>query len=215
MNVAVAAVSIAMIIASCGVSGGGHCSKPPAGSVNAFFPGREPSRDVVATVSSITPLTELGGFRYDMSDGARLTWISASPIAGVTEGARYRFVVDYAGGFPDASGIVVYEGDRLLFAGHTDQKPFEHVLKNGIPGFTIAFGEPACSSRDSSRCHESIVNLPLVVVHGEERRSLHQGETARVGDFEVRLLTSQRVTYSSSCADAGLPGVSFTIARVK
>lgn len=207
------AFALALVLASCEAGTGAGCSREPVGRVNAFFAGGEAGRDVVATVASITPLPDIGGFRYEMNDGARLTWIARAPIPGVTAGNRYRFVVDYAGGSPDASGVLVFENDQLLFAALTDQQPFQHVLRNGIPDFTIAVEDAGCSSRGSTRCHEALVNRRLSFGHRGETESLFHGEKATLGEFEVEALTAQKVTYSSRCADAGLPGVAFTIRR--
>lgn len=204
--------AVTFVLASCGAAGDA-CLREPVGRVNAFFAGQESSRDVRVAVSAIAPL-EIGGFRYDMQDGSRLTWLASEPIAGVRVGATYRFVVDYAPGSPDASGILVYEGERLIFAGLSDRSPFLRVLKRGIPGFTVALGSPACGSRGRTKCHSALVNLPLVVEHEGARVSLHHGERARVGSFEVRVLTAQKVTYAPRCADAGLPGVAFVAQRV-
>lgn len=207
-----AVLATAMLVASCG-SGADVCSTAPLGSTNAFFAGGRPSREVTATVATITPLEDPAGFRYDMTDGTRLTWIAREPLGHVEAGKTYRLVVDYAGGAPDASGILVFDGERLLFAAVTDQTAFRRVLRNGIPGFTVAAAESPCASRDRTKCHEAMVNLPLVFEHGGARTALYQGQAARAGDFEIRVLTAQKVRYSSRCADAGLPGVSFTITR--
>jgi hypothetical protein len=207
--------ALALMLASCAGVGDRGCSNPPEGGVKAFFANGEPSRDVVATVAAVTPLADLGGFRYDLGDGSRLTWIAKEAIPGLVVGRAYRFVIDYAGGSPDASGILVFERERLLFASLTDQQPFQHVLKEGIPGFAIVLGDAVCSSRGSTKCHEQLVNLQLSVTHGSERRVLHHGSRAEVGEFEVHVLTAQKVKYAPRCADAGLPGVSFTIRRLR
>lgn len=207
------AFALALVLASCEAGTGAGCSREPVGRVNAFFTGGEASRDVVATVTSIAPLPEIGGFRYEMADGARLTWIAREPIPHVVAGRRYRFVVEYAGGSPDASGILVFGGDDLLFAALTDQKPFQHVLRDGIPGFTITTEDAGCSSRGSTRCHESLINHRVSFAHRGENASRFHGEKATLGEFEVEVLTAQNVTYASRCADAGLPGIAFTIRR--
>lgn len=207
------AFALALVLASCEAGTGAGCSREPVGRVNAFFAGGEASRDVVATVASITPLPDIGGFRYEMSDGARLQWLAREPIPGVVAGSRYRFVVDYAGGFPDASGLLVFEDDRLLFAALTDQQPFQHVLRDGIPGFATAIEDAGCPSRGSTRCHESLINQRVSFTHGGEKASLFHGDRATMGEFEVEVLTAQKVRYAPRCADAGLPGVAFTIRR--
>ena len=207
------AFALALVLASCEAGTGAGCSREPVGRVNAFFAGGEASRDVVVTVVSITPLPDLGGFRYEMSDGVRLTWIAREPIPAVAAGGRYRFRVDYAGGSPDASGLLVFENDQLLFAALTDQKPFQHVLRDGISEFAIAMNDASCGSRGRTRCHEALVNLRLSFEHRGETASLFHGEKATLGEFEIEALTAQKVTYASRCADAGLPGVAFTIRR--
>jgi hypothetical protein len=200
---------VATIVTSCA------CSNPPAGNVTAFFAGGDASRDVVATVAAITPLAELGGFRYDMRNGARLTWIAKEPIAALQVGRTVRIVVDYSPGSPDASGILIFDGERLLFAALSDQNPFQHVLEGGISGFAIATQETRCASRARTRCHTSLVNLRLSIEHAGERKVLVQGESARLGEFAVDALVAQKVIYNPRCADAGLPGVCFVIRRVQ
>ena len=201
---AAAILGFVLLFAACGSAAGDRCDLEPVGSVNAFFVGENASRDVVATVSAIAPLEGMAGFRYDMRDGARLTWMAKDPMPNVVAGGTYRFVVDYRGGWPDASFILVFEGDRLIFAGVTDRQTV-------IPGLAITTGDATCASRGRTKCHESLVNVPLIV----DGQSLYHGESARVGEFEVRVLTAQKVRYSSRCADAGLPHVSYPVARVK
>ena len=211
MNLA-PALALAVVLAYC-AGAGNHCANPPAGSVNAFFAGGEASRDLTASVSALTALSQGRGFRYGLSDGSTLTWMAKEPIPGLETGRGYRFVVDYAPGNPDASGVLLFDGDRLLFAALTDQRPFQRVLKGGVPGFAIAAGDAACGSRARTKCHEALVNLPLSFEHAGKSAVLHQGEHGRVGEFEIEVLTAQKVTYSPRCADAGLPGVSFVIHR--
>lgn len=197
-------LALALLIASCGSAAGDPCDAEPVGSVNVFFVGQSASRDVVATVASITPLDELEGFRYDMTDGARLTWLAKEPMGNVKAGGTYRFGVNYRPGFPDASSVLVYEGDRLTFAAVTD-------LETEVPGLLITPGEATCPSRGRTKCHKALVNRPLIV----EGRPFHHGDTARAGGFEVRVLMAQKITYDSRCADAGRPGISFTVTRVE
>jgi hypothetical protein len=206
-----------LLTATCAGDASDVCSRKPIGSVKAFFAPPPASREATVTVDAITPLPELQGFRYELrtADGkaARLTWLGAEAIGGVRAGGTYRFVVDYAPGFPDSSGLLIFERERLLFAALTDQQLFQHVLKSGIPGFELAMGEPACASRLTTTCFDAVVNRPLTVTHEGQRRTIHQGDRVRIGSYEVAALTVQQVTYSPRCADAGMPGVSLTIER--
>ena len=220
MNGLAAGVGAVLLAATTCVGAGtdsGACSRVPVGSATVFFAGERPSGEITATVVSITPLPELAGFSYELREregaATRLTWIAPAAMASVHTGSTYRFVVDYVPGFPDASGILVFDGDTLVFAALSDQQLFQHVLERGIPEFELAVGDSACESRGSTKCHRSMTNLPLVVEHGGTRSTLYHGETVRTGDYEVRALSVQRIVYDSGCADAGLPAVSLVIAR--
>ena len=65
----------------------------------------------------------------------------------------------------------------------------------------------------STRCHESLVNQRVSFTHRGEKATLFHGDKATLGEYEIEVLTAQRVTYASRCADAGLPGIAFTIRR--
>ncbi|PSQ23036.1 hypothetical protein BRD04_03810, partial [Halobacteriales archaeon QS_9_67_17] len=55
----------------------------------------------------------------------------------------------------------------------------------------------------------------LEVVHEERRARLTQGESARLGDYRVRVLVARRVDYNdTSCTDVFEPTVSLVIERV-
>lgn len=196
-----------LLLASCGATSLRICSTEPVGNINVFFPGNTPSRDATLVVDRVTPISN--GFRYDFRVGSPMTWI-APDVLPVAIGKPYRFVVDYRPGAPDASSIMVFDGESLLFAALTDQ-----TLRLTIPAFELTVGEAACGSRGSTKCHASLVNLPLKISHGGQSATIHHGEVAHLGDYEIKALTVQRVAYAARCADAGLPAVSVTIARVK
>jgi hypothetical protein len=193
------AILVALIATSCGGTSN-RCSTEPIGSINAF-----PSRDATLVVDRVTPISS--GYRYDFRDGTPLTWIGqeALPIA---TGHSYRFVVDYRPGAPDATSILIFDGETLLFAAVTDQR-----IRRDIPGFELSVGAAACGSRGSTRCHDALVNLPLLITHAGESQTIHHGQTAQLGDYEVRALTVQRVAYNSRCADAGLSAISIIIRK--
>jgi hypothetical protein len=207
------AVLVLIFAAGC-ASAESPCANEPEGRIVAFFAGGEPSRDVVATVVDVA--SSEGVHRYRLRAGEPdliLTYRAPEPIPGVTAGGSYRFQVDYSMGSPDASGIIVSHEDRLIFAAVSDQKMGQHVLAEGIPGFEIEALPPACPSRGRTDCHESLINVPMRVRHAGSSVTLHHGEASPLGDFVVRVLTAQEVTYASRCADAGLTGISLSISR--
>jgi len=206
------ALGVAFLLATCGGgAGGSDCAREPIGDVKAFFAGGQASRDLVGVVEHVTPLPDIHGFRYEFRDGARLTWIGR-PLP-IEIGTTYRFVVDYAPGFPDGSGMLIFAGDELYFAAFTGQAMFQHVLKQGIAGFEISTGEPRCPSRGRSTCHDALVNLPLIITRGAESRTIYHGQSATLGGYRIDALSVQKVKYSSRCADAGLAAISFTITK--
>ena len=158
-------------------------------------------------------------YRYVIRDASgaerRLTYRAPGGPLPLREGASYEFQVDYVGGAPAASGLLIRDGAGLLFAGASDQRLGSHVLKEGVPPFTLALLPPACSSRRRDTCFDAITNVPLQVRSESVSVELHNGESARLGSYRVTCLTAQAVAYSGRCADAGLPAVSYIILRAE
>jgi hypothetical protein len=126
----------------------------------------------------------------------------------------YAFRLDYVGGEPDAAAIVIEDEEGLVYAGATDQRPGAAVLRDGLPGWKISLEPAACGSRMSSECYDAVRNLGLVIEHEGRRVVLFNGESVTIGRYRVDCLLAQQVTYNASCADAGLPGVSYVISRL-
>jgi hypothetical protein len=158
-------------------------------------------------------------YRYVIRDATggerRLVYRAPGGPLPLDEGRSYEFQVDYVGGAPAASGLLVRDAAGLVFAGASDQRLGSHVLKDGISPFTLAVLPPSCSSRRSDTCFDAITNVPLQVRTEGASVELHNGESARLGPYRVTCLTAQAVAYSSRCADAGLPAVSYVIARAE
>jgi hypothetical protein len=127
----------------------------------------------------------------------------------------YNVRVEHVGGMPAASSLVISDSNGLVLAGATDGSVGGHVLKDGLPGFDFQLADGGCESRDQNNCHEAIINRRLDV-HGtgSDSVSLFNGGTGRLGQFEVVCLVAQHVDYSKECADAGVPAVSWIVARV-
>ena len=195
-----------------------ECTAEPLQPVMAFVTS-DRSLDLRGRVVAIEPMQGITGRRYtieqESAPAAKLTVTGLDAIPGVRTGATYRFVVEYEMGEPGASALLVYEKERLIFASFSDQRPFASVLRDGVPGFTIEQLEPSCTSRGASDCYTSRINVPIRVSHGSKSVVLHHPDRARLGDYEVQVLTSERISYSPQCADAGLIGVSLTITAVE
>jgi hypothetical protein len=216
---------------------------PLAGAVMAFTAGpceersadcaAEPLGELVAFSASAQapPLVEVDGTLTEYSPaGDGYSRLVVQPVSGPPDtlrvsvpddllrleiGQAYAFRVEHVGGRPPASGLVISDQEGLVFAGATDGTIGGHVLKDGLPGFEFELVDGGCESRDRSTCFDAIVNRRLDVRGGaNETVSLFNGDSGRIGTFQVTCLTAQHVDYSSQCADAGLPAVSWVVARV-
>lgn len=194
-----------------------RCEAQPAKTFRAFIEGAQSPTETDATVIGHVVLDSPARHRYLLRDASgaesRLTVMGDQPVPGIEEGKSYSFRVDYVGGSPTASGIIVRDQDGILFAALTDGRIGSHVLKEGIPDFEVAMKPPECAGRAHGSCLESAVNLPVEIRSGASAAILYHGESAILGRYTVSVLTAQKVKYSRHCKDAGVSGISFTIAR--
>jgi hypothetical protein len=121
--------------------------------------------------------------------------------------------LDHVGGWPTVQGILITDGIGVLFAAASDDRPGGHVLKDGLPGFTLELLPPTCDSRPHNDCYDSIRNAPFRVTHGSDSVTVYHGESADIDPWVVHCFTAQAVEYNSNCADAGLIGLSYAVAR--
>jgi hypothetical protein len=198
-----------------------ECLAEPLGAVVAFLEEPAPplSARFTGTFVASRADAEPDAYRYVIRDTTgkdrRLTYRAPGGPLPLQEGASYEFQVDYVGGAPPASGLLIRDGAGLLFAGASDQRLGMHALKEGLPLFTLALLPPTCSGRRTDTCFDAIINVPLRIRSADLTAELHNGESARLGPFRVTCLTAQAVTYSGRCADAGLPAISYIILRAE
>lgn len=194
-----------------------RCEAQPAGTFNAFMEGSESSAALDATVIGVTLLEGTARHRYLLRDGSgavrNLTVMGAHTLPRIEEGKPYTVRVDYVGGSPAASGMIVRDKNGLLFAALTDTGIASHVLKEGVPDFEIAMKPPECPGRSHGSCLESAVNLPVEFRSAGSAVTLYHGGSAILGGYTVSVLTAQSVKYSKRCQDGGMSGISFTIVR--
>lgn len=197
-----------------------RCEAEPLGQMVAFLEEDSPPlslrlKGTVVAISSTSP----DAWRYVIRDTAgaerRLAYRAPGGPLPVREGLTYDFQVDYVGGAPAASGLIVRDAAGLVFAGMTDSRLGSHVLKDGLPEITMALVASGCASRPSERCYEAIVNQRLRATHSGRTLELMQGQSDRLGPYRISCLTAQAVTYRPGCADAGLPAVSYFVSRVE
>jgi hypothetical protein len=197
------------------------CLAEPVGYMVAFLEEDAPPLSVRlrGTVVAFSSGPSPDAYRYVIRDAAgaerRLAYRAPGGPLPIKERVSYDFQVDYVGGAPAASGMLIRDGSGLVFAGATDQRLGAHVLKDGLPDLVLALLPGACRSRSSSTCYESITNQVLRASHSGRTVELRHGQSARLNGYQIRCLTAQAVTYRRGCADAGLPAVSYLVSRVE
>jgi hypothetical protein len=199
---------------------GRACEAEPLGHLTAFLEEPAPplSARLTGTVVTSSPGPAPDEYRYVIRDAAgserRLTYRAPGGPLPVKVGTAYEFQVDHVGGAPPASGLLIQDRSGLVFAGATDQRLGSHVLKDGLPDLALSPMPPACPSRPTGTCFEAIRNQPLRATYSGRSVDLVHGQSARLGPYRITCLTAQSVTYRPSCADAGLPAVSYLVVRV-
>ena len=197
-----------------------RCEAEPLGQMVAFLEEDSPplSLRLTGTVVAISS-TAPDAWRYVIRDAAgverRLAYRAPGGPLPVREGGAYDFQVEYVGGAPAASGLLVRDTAGLVFAGMTDTRLASHVLKDGLPELAMALVPSGCASRRSDRCYAAIVNERLRVTQAGRTLELMHGQSDRLGPYRISCLTAQALTYRPGCADAGLPAVSYLVSRVE
>jgi hypothetical protein len=214
---------LGVLLAFHGLGCAERCKREPVGSFQAFLDDERDQRPVrsssfAGTLTFFLPEDDLGfaHLRIRADDGMEWRIAYRLPVGSLPLRAneRYRFRLEYAAGFPDASGLLISDDSGLVFAGVQDQRPSARVFRDGVPGFELALIRSDCSSRQRDRCYKSIRNARLRVNHGQRSAELFHGDSVTLGAYRVIALTVQDVDYSPQCADAGLVALSYAIFRV-
>jgi hypothetical protein len=197
-----------------------QCEYEPVGEVTVWVDEVDALKPVVFS-GTIDAISEEDYQRKQLSiiDENSKEWSIRIHVPGMSLpleiGQHYEFEVQYVGGWPSASSILIWDRDGLLFAGVSDWEVGTNVAQGGVPGFGIEKISTDCGSRPHSKCYDELRNAVLKVSTDGESVMLFHGESARIGSYEVMCLTCQDVVYNSSCADAGLNTVSYAIVRLR
>jgi hypothetical protein len=216
---------LAALALSCGparapaaASPGAGCDAEPLGEFRSFLETGGPSSTTLeATLVSLSPPNDGGFVKLALREtsGAVHTLTLRSPTGPppLHEGEGYRFRVDYAPGYPPASGLLIWKDATLLYAAASDPSPLKHGLADGVPGFELTLLPSECASRLQTDCYESVRDARLRVVHAGASATLFQGESATLGKYRVTCLTAEEVIYRGRCADTGRVVLSYRIER--
>jgi hypothetical protein len=217
-------LAIAVLLLSAAVTAGcrdtseSGCRNEPLGAVSVWIENVEALEPIrfSGTLQAVEPADD-GAERLTIiaDDGSEWNLVVRLPRMRlpVAAGNRYEFDVQAREGWPSVFSLFTFDEEGLLFAGISDWDLGVNVGKEGVPGFDVKKIATECGNRPHGDCYDEMKNAVLRVEAGEESVTLYHGESSRLGDFEVICLTCQDVAYNDSCADAGVIGVSFVIAR--
>lgn len=199
-------------------SGADPCTAQPLESFDAALDGAS-SQDVVTFSGEVAEFAPADAFGRNLlrvavsGGGEQRVWVrNGGRALPVETGRTYAFRVEHVGGSPPASALVIRDADGLVFAGVSDQGIGDHVLRDGLPGFTLSLGAVTCPSRGAGECYRAAMNRTLDVAGAGAGLSLYSSDSGRIGAYLVRCLAAQRVD-AAGCPDFGMHDVSFTIER--
>ena len=196
-----------------------RCKAAPLAAVHvavAGITGPVSSMRFEGKVVSLSGVDELGNTRIKVQSTNGAEHVLSCRVGGKAlpfeTGKTYGFQVDYVAGAPALSGLLVRDGEGLLFVAVSDQRPGGRVLKAEF-GFKIELLGTTCPSRKEDRCYESIRNGLLRLTRGDNSVDLVNGESGTLAGFRAHCLVAQHVIYKKGCADAGLVALSYVIVR--
>lgn len=133
------------------------------------------------------------------------------------QGSAYDVAIQVLHGWPSTFGLMIGEGDELVFEGVSDWQLGKQISVGTLSPFEVRqermledhFQRPEA-------CWEQITNTEIGFTLGESSLTLHQGESGVLGAYEIRLAVAREVEYSktNTCLDAGLNQISYSISRM-
>lgn len=158
-------------------------------------------------------------YRFDWPDmGQAFTLGIASGLSwplSLIPGETYDLIVEFQPGWPCAYGLIIQQMGELVFQGLTHGRVDGVVSSDSRSPVKVSqtrLLEERYLKSDWS-CYGKITNVEVTFSLAGDRVVLHQGQSGRLGQYEVNLLVARSVEYSGRCLDAGINGFSFTVSR--
>jgi Leucine-rich repeat (LRR) protein len=193
----------------------------PSTSPDALCTGYGNPCSIVATYLNRTPyessLYEGQAFHFNVVDtGEPITLTVRSGYANrlhLVQDTTYRLIAQGVLGWPDTFGLVIKEGDALVFLGLADWE-LERTISIGClsPIGVEQVRVLADHYREGDSCFDRFTNTQIAFSLDGESILLDQGESATLGDYEINLDIARTVD-QYHCPDAGANNISFTISR--
>jgi hypothetical protein len=182
--------------------------------------GMQPCR-IVATYLHETPYESepYGGkaFRFETADAREpITLTVRSGYADqilLVPDTTYQLIAQTVPGWPDTFGLVIKEGDQLVFWGLTDWELDRTILLGCLaPVRAEQVRVLGNHFREGDSCYGWFTNTEIAFSLDGASVVLHQGDTATLGDYDIHLAIARTIDHYY-CPDAGLNNISFTVSR--
>jgi Leucine-rich repeat (LRR) protein len=129
-------------------------------------------------------------------------------------GNTYQIIAQIVPNWPDALGLIIKPGDdELVFQGISDWR-FDAGIPLGClsPVRVEQVGVLTQRYREGDKCRGTFTNTEMRFSLGTDVRTLHQGQSATLEDYEINLGIA-RTLDGYYCPDAGAINVSYTISQ--
>lgn len=162
-------------------------------------PGTEYRFEVLDTGQPLTI-----GMPSDVGDGISL-------VSGTEYLIRYEIILSE----PSFYSLVIWRGDDLVFAGITDVHVDRYYVLDGwlVPVKVEQTRLLTWHYAGGEQCWDRITNTEIAFSTQGESIALHQGQSAKLGDYQINLTVAREVQYNNQWPGCGMSGVSYTITR--
>ena len=116
-------------------------------------------------------------------------------------------------------GLIIYQDTEFIFAGITDHPDYGWVTIDDsfsqvkAEQTRILTNHYITSSGDDDECWDRITNTEITFSLNGDSVTLHQGQSAVLGDYGINLMIARDVQYTNRCVDFGFHAMSYTISR--
>lgn len=175
-----------------------------------------PSSDQVScdfeVIDSHTPISIL--FPYE-----KIYEINLDP------GVTYRIISQINAGFPSAYGLIIFQDYEIIFTGITDWAVDGYIgidnvfWPNAFPSINMKQGsllQDNYLEYDNESMFIRSTNLEIQFSLGDKTFTLHQGQSANLGDYKIDLMLAviRYTRYKREVVDGGSNGFSFMLSKL-
>jgi Leucine-rich repeat (LRR) protein len=146
-------------------------------------------------------------------------WIP-SEIAEIklTPEMEYQIISQIQPGWPFSYGLIIAQGGNIVFLGISDGQHItidDRFLPELFPTLKIEQTRVLTDHYiENINQFIRLTNTEIKFSLGDSSVTSHQGESARLGDFQINLRIARKAEYKQGYYDAGVNGLSYTISRV-